>query len=90
MVITLENEKKLVINAPANNERNMYVQQLQFNGKNREQNWLNHFEIKKGGTLNFIMGAAPNKQRGTKDDNAPYSFSKEIISSDSPKSPSAK
>lgn len=29
----------------------------------------------KGGSILFNMGATPNKQRGTKPDAAPYSFS---------------
>ncbi len=75
--VKLENGKLLQITAPSNSEQNLYVQSLQLNGKTIDQNWLNHFDLQKGGTLQFLMGAAPNKQRGIKDADAPYSFSKE-------------
>jgi predicted alpha-1,2-mannosidase len=77
MSLKLENGKLLQINAPNNSEQNLYVQSLQLNGKTIEQNWLNHFDLQKGGALQFLMGAAPKKQRGIKDADAPYSFSKE-------------
>ncbi len=77
LTIKLENGKQLQINAPANSDKNVYVQKLQFNQNDLDKNWLNHFELMKGGSLNFIMGAVPNKQRGTKETDAPYSFSKD-------------
>ena len=77
MTLSFENGKKLIINAPQNSDKNLYVQGVMLNGKPYANNWLNHFEMLKGGVMNFSMGAIPNKQRGTKDDNAPYSFSKQ-------------
>lgn len=73
--ITLENHKKLVINAPANNGLNRYVQSLSFNGKSYPKNFLEHFELLKGGQLNFNMSSAPNKLRGTQESDFPYSLS---------------
>jgi predicted alpha-1,2-mannosidase len=75
LLVNLENGKQVVINAPANSAQNMYVQQVQFNGKAHGQNWINHFDLLKGGTLNFTMGATPNKQRGTRESDAPFSLS---------------
>jgi predicted alpha-1,2-mannosidase len=75
MTIQLENGKQLMINAPANSETNMYVQSVQLNNKTNRKNWFNHFDLLKGGTLNFLMGAVPNKLRGISDSDAPYSFS---------------
>ncbi|HRD59250.1 MAG TPA: GH92 family glycosyl hydrolase, partial [Ferruginibacter sp.] len=40
----LDNGKQIVINAPNNDNDKMYVQSLFFNGKNHNQNWLNHFD----------------------------------------------
>lgn len=77
ITVSLDNGKKLVINAPNNSTENKYVQSLNFNGKAVAKNWLNHFELLKGGTLNFTMGADPNKSRGTSPAAYPYSFSVE-------------
>ena len=76
MTIQFENGKQLLINAPANSEANLYVQSVQLNGKVNTKNWVNHFDLLKGGTLNFLMGASPNKQRGITESDYPYSFSK--------------
>ncbi|MBD0285425.1 MAG: glycoside hydrolase family 92 protein, partial [Flavisolibacter sp.] len=75
--ISFENGKQLIINAPNNSEQNVYVQSVQFNGKNWDKNWLNHFDLQKGGTLNFSMNAVPNKNRGTTPAAYPYSFSRD-------------
>ncbi|MBO9632291.1 MAG: GH92 family glycosyl hydrolase [Chitinophagaceae bacterium] len=76
MTITLENGKTLQVNAPDNSAANQYVQQLKLNGKLHTKNYLDHFELMKGGSLDFNMGPVPNKQRGTHKTDFPYSFSK--------------
>ena len=73
--LQLENGKQFVINAPGNSELAKYVQAVQLNGKKYENNWIGHFDIEKGGSLNVTMGAAPNKTRGTQESSYPYSFS---------------
>jgi predicted alpha-1,2-mannosidase len=75
VTINLENGNKLVINAPANSDKNFYVQSLDFNGKSYDKNWFNHFELQKGGVLNFVMSPVPNKKRGSSKQSYPYSFS---------------
>ncbi|HEY0057624.1 MAG TPA: glycoside hydrolase family 92 protein, partial [Flavisolibacter sp.] len=77
VTVALEGGKQLVINAPANSGKNTYVQQVALNGKAWNKNWISHSELQKGGTLNFVMGATPNKTRGTASDAYPYSFSKD-------------
>lgn len=74
--ISLENGKQLVINAPNSTDKNLYVNSLLFNGKKYDLNWLNHFELLKGGTLNYIMSPTPNKQRGISKSSYPFSLSK--------------
>ncbi len=74
--IQLENGKKLVISAPANNDKNRYVQSVHWNEKSTEKNWISHFDLQKGGLLKFGMGAAPNKQRGTREEDVPFSMSR--------------
>jgi predicted alpha-1,2-mannosidase len=75
VILTLENGKQLVISAPANSAANRYVQSVQWNGKAHGKNWVSHAELMKGGVLQFGMGAAPNKQRGTAAAASPYSLS---------------
>jgi len=77
LMINLENGNKLVINAPANSDKNFYIQSLDFNGKTYDKNWLNHFELQKGGVLNFLMSPVPNKKRGSSKQSYPYSFSED-------------
>jgi len=75
MTITLENGKNVVIEAPRNSDENRYVQKLTFNGKKYEKNWVDHFDLLKGGKLRFEMTDKPNLERGTQESAAPYSFS---------------
>lgn len=70
-----ENGKQLTINAPANNADNFYIESMKFNGKNYTKNYLEHFEMLEGGTLDIEMGSQPNKQRGIEKSDFPYSFS---------------
>ncbi len=75
ITVKMANGKKLVIQAPANSSTNRYVSSLTWNGKAVNMNWLNHFDLQKGGVLNFTMSAAPNKSRGVGAGAYPYSFS---------------
>ena len=75
ITIAQENGKQLIISAPANSDKNIYIQDIQLNEKRIGQNWLNHFDLQKGGTVKFMMGPLPNKQRGTKEEDAPFSMS---------------
>jgi predicted alpha-1,2-mannosidase len=77
VTVTLENGKKLVINAPSNSDKNIYVQSLQMNGATHDKNWISHTDLMKGATLNFTMSATPNKSRGVSTSAYPYSYSKD-------------
>ncbi|AMR33158.1 alpha-mannosidase [Mucilaginibacter sp. PAMC 26640] len=77
ITLTLENGKKVVINAPNNSAANRYVTTLKVNGKPYDLNWLSHKSLLQGGVLNFNMSATPNKSRGIKAEDAPYSLSTE-------------
>ncbi len=76
VIVSLENGKQLVIEAPANSDKNLYVQNLQVNGKPYTKNWLDHGELLKGGRVLFDMKAVPSKTRGTSEDAFPFSMSK--------------
>lgn len=76
VTVSLENGKKLEIVAPANSDTNRYIKTLKYNGKNYTKNYINHFDLIKGGRLLFDMDSKPNKNRGVKDSDFPYSFSR--------------
>ncbi|QEH40889.1 GH92 family glycosyl hydrolase [Chitinophaga sp. XS-30] len=77
MTVTMENGKKLVIEAPGNSAANVYAQSISLNGKNYGKNWISHADLQKGGVLKVVMGAQPEKTRGTKEEAFPYSYSTE-------------
>ena len=79
--INLENGKKVQINAPANSDKNRYVNSLNANGKAYDVNYLNHDMLTNGAVLDFNMTAEPNKSRGASKEAAPYSFSNELKNS---------
>lgn len=79
ITVSLENGKTIEINAPKNSTENRYVQAINFNGKDYSKNYFNYTELVKGVTINFEMGDQPNKTRGTKESDFPYSFSKDHI-----------
>ncbi len=58
--VHLENGKDLVVSAPANSDRNVYVQGLTVNGVSRDRAYLSHADLANGGTLTFAMGPAPS------------------------------
>ncbi|MCD2423058.1 GH92 family glycosyl hydrolase [Niabella pedocola] len=75
--VHLENGKKIVINAPANSDKNRYVQSATFNGQAYTKNWLSFSMLQRGAVINFNMGAQPNKARGTADTDVPFSMSRD-------------
>ncbi|MEO3403342.1 GH92 family glycosyl hydrolase [Mucilaginibacter sp. CAU 1740] len=77
VTLNLENGKKIEINAANNSVANKYVNTLSVNGKPYGLTWLSHSELKKGAVLNFNMAPQPNKTRGTKVSDVPYSLSTE-------------
>lgn len=75
ITLNLENGKKVIINAQANSDKNIYIKSLTFNNSPYDLNWLSHSSLMKGAVINFNMSAQPNKQRGIKDADFPYSLS---------------
>lgn len=70
-----ENGNNLVINAPENSDKNIYIESMTFNGKNWTKNYLDHNDLYKGGVLDIRMGDKPNLNRGVNPEDFPYSFS---------------
>lgn len=77
ITLNLENGKKIKINAPENSSENIYVDELEVDGKEYKKNWLSHKELMKGATLDYEMSDEPNKDRGTSKSAYPYSLSNE-------------
>ncbi len=70
-----ENGNNLVINAPNNSDKNIYIESMTFNGKNYTKNYLDHNDLFKGGVIDIVMGDKPNLKRGINPEDMPYSFS---------------
>ncbi|MDQ9813417.1 glycoside hydrolase family 92 protein, partial [Acinetobacter pittii] len=49
----LESGQNVVIDAPANSAKNLYIESLQWNGADYTKNYLKHADLLKGGTLKF-------------------------------------
>ena len=75
----LENGQTVTVEAPENSSTNRYVQKLTVDGVEYSRNYLKHEQLLDGVSLNFTMGSQPNKHRGVKEEDAPYSFSKTLI-----------
>ncbi len=75
--VHLENGRKLVVKAPKNSAKNIYVQGLKVNGKKWTATSLPHDLLAKGGTLDFDMGAKPSAWGGTGKHDAPVSITQD-------------
>ena len=73
--IHLGNGKTIEIEGENASASNPYVQSLRVNGQPSEKTWLPYNTLSQGATLQFKLGNAPNKQWGTKPEDAPPSFS---------------
>ena len=73
----LANGEDFVIEAPENSAENRYIDNLSLNGKAYTRNYITHSDIMAGGEISIKMSAEPNTQRGTSDEDRPYSFSRE-------------
>ena len=85
--IHLENGRTVTINAPANSDKNRYVEALTVDGKPYDKVYLTKQLLDQGPTLDFTMDSRPNLTRGTAPADRPYSFS---LTPDAPKVKAAK
>jgi len=72
--ISLENGKKIVIEAEGNNSKTRYIKSMSLNGKDYTRNYINYSDLLKGASLEFKMDAKPNEKRGVKTKDLPFSF----------------
>ena len=75
--ITLENGNQFVIEAKDNSEGNVFIQSATLNGKNFTKNFITYSDLIQGGNLSIQMSENPNKQRGIKTSDKPFSVSEQ-------------
>ena len=75
--ITLENGRKIVIDAKGNSPENRYISSMKINGKDWTHNWLKYGDLTSGARIVFNMSPDPNTARGTSDEDKPYSLTTE-------------
>jgi predicted alpha-1,2-mannosidase len=75
VTLSFENGKKLVIEAPENNESNIYIRKITLDGKTLDRNYITHNELTAGGRLIFRMTDKPDRKRGIVEKSYPYSMS---------------
>lgn len=75
--IYLENGKDIVISAPGNCDKNIYIDAMRVNGRDYTRNYLLHSELVNGSEVEITMSDMPNMQRGTSEEDFPYSFTQE-------------
>lgn len=63
--LNLENGKTFEVDVKDQSDKNVYVQEIELNGKVLTRNYITHAEIMDGGQIKFYMGAKPNKKRVT-------------------------
>ena len=76
-VVTRPDGTKFTIDAPDNSAEAFYVQSLKLNGQDWTHNYVEYGDLVKGAKLQFGMGTEPATDRGTKQEDKPYSFSQE-------------
>jgi predicted alpha-1,2-mannosidase len=74
--VHLENGRDLVVRAPKNSAKNVYVQGLKVNGRTWKSTSLPHSLLAKGGNLDFAMGSQPSSW-GTGRNAAPVSITQD-------------
>lgn len=74
MKLVLPNGKIFEMKAPGVSDKKRYVKQVKLNGKVVDKLFIRHQDIVKGGILEFVMSASPNKKRGQQKTDKPYSL----------------
>lgn len=74
--LNLPSGKSVTVKAPGVSDKNRYVQSLRVNGKPYTRLYLTHDLLTEGCTLEFTMGSKPNKKRGLRAEDKPYSMTR--------------
>ena len=81
VTLDLENGNSIVITADKNNQENRYIDEMIVDGETYTKNYLTHKQLMNGAKIAFKMSNEPNKTRGTKESDFPYSFSNDLKTS---------
>lgn len=73
MKLHLENGKEVDIQSEG---KGCYVDEMLLNGKSYQHNYLDMRSLMQGIQITYRLSEQPNLQRGTEEDDAPYSFSR--------------
>lgn len=74
ITISLENGNKFIIDAPANNSKNVYIKSATLNGKAYTHNFIRHGDLVDGGILKLEMSDKPELTRGLAAEDKPFSL----------------
>lgn len=72
--LQLPNGKTFRIKAPGVSDKKRYVKEVYLNGQRYDKMYLTQEDLMKGGEITFVMSASPNKSRGLKKADKPYSL----------------
>lgn len=72
--VKLENGKIFFVKTSGYSPSNIYIQDIILNGKSYNRTYITHDDIVNGSTIEFIMGAKPDKSWGVSDNSVPYSI----------------
>lgn len=75
VTVNLPSGKTITITAKGNSRENVYVEKLKVNGRESSRNYLTHDLLVSGADISFRMSASPARDRGTTEEDSPYSFS---------------
>lgn len=77
MKVKLDNGKTIEIKAPNVSDKNRYVKSVRLNGKPYSKMYITHDDLLGGAVLEFDMSSKPNKKRGLKKEEKPFSMTAE-------------
>ena len=76
--IALPNGNTLEVKASGVSDKNRYVKKVLLRGKEYSKMFITHEDLLAGGTLEFVMASSPNKSRGRKVTDKPYSMTPKV------------
>ena len=79
MKVNLPNGKTLEIKAPEVSDTNRYVKSLKINGRSYDKTYITHADLMEGGVWEYKMGSTPDKRRGLKSADKPYSLTSGLV-----------
>jgi predicted alpha-1,2-mannosidase len=76
MKVKLDNGNSIEIKAPKVSDKNRYVKSVWLNGKPYSKMYITHDDLLGGAVLEFDMSSQPNKKRGLRKEDKPFSMTK--------------